>query len=88
MQAKQLQFLVFLTFFFSGSVFGEETNKSNTLKNISSKNTTKIVAPIYHPSVKNIENPDKKFRRKERGGGGLANNVGRVFCYTPKIYRF
>ena len=86
MQTKQLQFLVFLTFFFSGSVFGEETNKSNTLKNISSKNTNKKVAQIYHPSVKNLENPDEKFRKKTQGDWSIM--LGGVDCCTPKIYRF
>ena len=87
MRTKTIEYIVFITFFYSSSVFGQETKKRHTLKNISSKSTNKQVAQLHYPSVKNIENPDKKFRRKERGGG-LANNVGRIFCCTPKIYRF
>ena len=82
MQTKQLQFLVFLTFFFSGSVFGEETNKSNTLKNISTKNTNKKVAQIYHPLVKDLGNLGEKFRKKTQGDWSIM--LGGLTAVRPK----
>ena len=67
MRTKTIEYIVFITFFYSSSVFGQE-KKRHTLKNISSKSTNKQVAQLHYPSVKNIENPDKKFRKN--GGTG------------------
>ena len=77
MQTKPLQFLVFLTIFLSGSVYGQETKKSHT-----HKNTNKEVAPIYHPSVKKLGNPDENFRKKTRGDWSIM--LGGLTAVRPK----
>ena len=82
MQTKQIQLLVFLTFFISGSVFGQETNKSNTLKKTSSKNTIKKVAQRYNPLVKDLGNLDEKFRKKIRGDWSIM--LGGLTSVRPK----
>ena len=82
MRTKTIEYIVFITFFYSSSVFGQETKKRHTLKNISSKSTNKQVAQLHYPSVKNIENPDKKFRRKERGDWPIM--LGGFSAVRPK----
>jgi len=77
MQIKPLQFLVFLTFFFSGSVYGQETKKSDTLKN-----TNKEIAQTYNPSVKKLGNLDQKFRKKIQGDWSIM--LGGLTTVRPK----
>jgi hypothetical protein len=82
MQTKSLQFLIVLTFVFSGSVFGQETKKSHALKNISPENTNKKVSQIYNPSVKNLENLDENFRKKTQGDWSIM--LGGLTFVRPK----
>ena len=77
MQTKPLQFLVVLTFFFSGSVYAQETKKSHT-----PKITNKEVAQVYYPSVKKLGNLDKKFRKKIRGDWSIM--LGGLTTVRPK----
>ena len=82
MQTKPLQFVTFLTFFLSGSVFGQETKKSHSLKNISSKNTSKKLAQIDQPSVEKTGKPGETFGKKPKGNWSIM--LGGVTFLRPK----